>query len=361
MKKVLFLLFLSFSSVGSVYSMCTATCDCSGGIVGQNCPETAANINACGTAFTVTAASMQAANGMSCCAHAACGAGYCSGDSPDKCLSYDNFDCNTSTEAPSPQVAGDDFQGTTENTQFWEFTPGESCSYTLEMCNTNCVDQKAGGCTQFQLFSANAPLPSGTIIDRYGGSANWCGCTTVSFTATAGRQVYLAIDGNSGASCDVSVTLTPSAACTGCILLADDGYTHLRAELSKDKAASVIKWNNLSQENTTYMLEKSYEGRDFYPIKTITSSALVNEVIDDELDLYRPLVYYRLSKLVNGEKKSSAVEVLSIKSKKIKSTKVFDIYGKEYSENNLPSGIIIYVTEFEDGHIESRKEYNTGF
>jgi len=70
------------------------------------------------------------------------------------------------------------------------------------------------------------------------------------------------------------------------------------------------------------------------------------------------LVYYRLSALIKGEKKSYAIDVLSIKSKKIKSTKVFDVFGKEYSETGLPSGIVIYVTEFEDGHIETRKEFN---
>jgi hypothetical protein len=42
----------------------------------------------------------------------------------------------------------------------------------------------------------------------------------------------------------------------------------------------------------------------------------------------------------------------------ISSTKIFDVYGKEYSENNLPSGMIIYVTEFGDGTFETKKEYN---
>jgi hypothetical protein len=358
MKKILLLLALSFFVVENGFGMCgilgstdcpSSTCD--GSQPSNDCPETPLTISACGSAFTTPAASLCNAENGVCCGYSSCSAGICYvGGTPTNCFAYEDFDCD----------GDDDFTaGSMENNVWWAFLPGETCTYSVSITSANYT---VGSCIQWHVFNVTGgTLPGGTISSNLTAPVGCAGAGTTTFNinVTSGQYVYMTVDGNAAACADVSMSITPTANCTGCILLADDGYTHLRSELTEEKFGKV-RWNNIDQKQTTYALERSYTGSGFEVITVLTSSSLVNEYIDNSLDASKEEVYYRLSKVVSGERKGIDLDVLTIKAKiKIKQTRIFDVFGKEYSDSDLPSGIVIYVTEFEDGTVQTRKEYNT--
>ena len=55
----------------------------------------------------------------------------------------------------------------------------------------------------------------------------------------------------------------------------------------------------------------------------------------------------------------SGVDIVTLKGRDIATERIFDINGREFSADNLPSGVVIYVTEYDDGTVETRKEYRS--
>lgn len=314
------------------------------------CPEDPIAINACGSAFTVSAADMANTINGRCCGYASCsGANYCYAGG-DGCFAPEDMDCDGDDDMTCCSI---------ENNLFFAFQPGESCAYDISISAT-C---SGSDCAQFQTYNVNGGLmPTGQIVSSP--QSNGCFTGTQTFTAlvTSSNYFYIMVDGNAGADCDMSVTITPQLsgpnACTGCILLTkEDKSSNLRAEVLGDNSVAV-KWNNLNQESVNYTLMKSYTGRNYFEVENVVSSSLTNEYIDNNVDgVNNREVYYQLWKRVGQDQSLAALTVTRLKSKKIVKTRVFDVFGKEYSEGNLPSGVVIYITEFEDGTSQTRKEY----
>jgi hypothetical protein len=361
MKKVLLFLTLSFSLsvvTTDVFSMaCTATTVSSPNSPGD-CAESPVDISQCGTAFSVTSAQMAAAsNGCNCLAGGGCPIEY------TNACGCDNYDCNTSTAHPSVvgTFAGNNGSDITansiENNTWWSFQAGNTCTYSISVCANNCSGGGSPG-AQLWAYQANGTLPAGTITSYIYSNGFFNGCVSFNMPVTAGQYYYIMLDGNAGASCNVDVTVNLGT-CPTCVILDDEGTTHFRAEMSKDLTSAKLRWNNLDQKEYLYYVQKSYDGLNYETIRDVTSSSLTIELEDFTINSYKSEIYYKLVKVSSGIEKNVGIDVVRLKSKKISSTKIFDVFGKEYSENNLPSGIIIYVTEFEDGHIETRKEFRS--
>lgn len=358
MKKLLLSLVI-VASVGLSYAGCaangTSNCPCPATNALGECPEDPQIINACGSAFTISQATMEVTNNGRCCGFFAC-----SGFNPcyagAKCYGAEDLDCDGDDDMTCCSI---------ENNVFFAFQPGESCQYNISITALNCIGGQGGSCAQYQAYNVKGGmLPTGNIVSSP--SSNGCFLNTVSFSTvvTASNWFYLMIDGNDGSDCDMSITITPQLsgpnACTGCVLLSkEDALSNLRAECKNDESV-VVEWNNLNEQEINYVLKKSYTGRDFYEISNITSSSLTNKYVDNDIDpVGHKEVYYQLWKRVGNDESLASMTVSSIKTKKVVSTRVFDVFGKEFSEDNLPSGIVIYIKQYDDGTTTTRKEYRT--
>jgi hypothetical protein len=333
---------------------------------GSTCISTASVINACGTSFSGT----NPPDGTLCGTHPCAQA---------------NFDCNTST-CPNCSTSGNDIQNSIENPLFWQFTSSVNCNYNISVTACNCAGG-SGPCSgaNFASFSANSSLPAGTITSyseysnffgSRGGGACACKadsgpcCQTIAFTAavTANQPFYMVFDGNAGSVCDFSIVVNPGSGCASCTILSSyDAY--LKAELSKTGSDAYLSWYSLPDfNNGTYILERSLDGKNFSFLANInnvnpTGQTLYHTYTDyDVKEFGCDVVYYRLKSKSVDELLFNINSMIVLRTKRsasaVSSTKIFDVCGKEYSENNLPSGMIIYVTEFEDGAFETKKEYN---
>jgi hypothetical protein len=372
MKKLLLLtLIIGFLSLfNTVFAACAAPGTTSGGkscpscstrvnVPANDCPSNPLMISGCGTAFSVPASAMCNATPNDCCSNGTSGGcstieynGPSGSGTYANCCVAANFDCNVSSNDFSP--------GSIENMLFWAFQPTESCSYSMTISVSGCT---VGSNVQWQVYNTSGLLPGGTILNSLNTSPNQSTGGTFNIAVTAGNYVYVALDGYAGACCNVSISIQPiltgTGACTGCTILLSDPYINLRTQLINNKSV-LVKWNNLDETKNNYVLERSYDGKKYSEITSFISHTLTNEYEDKNVDTSTENVYYRLSIIDDiGESRSKDISVLKMKPKKIKSTKIFDVFGKEYSENNLPSGVVIYVIEFENGHMETKKEYNT--
>jgi gliding motility-associated-like protein len=176
----------------------------------NDCAETPIIIDACGTNFTVTQAQMaKATNGENCISGGSCPINYTNG------VGYDNLDCNTSTGF---NTLGSDFNGSIENSLFWQFETDESCTYRVCVTATNCCCKDKGSTTaaQLHIYRISETLPVGNILEYYVTNGNFTGEVCYNINVVSGQPVLILIDGVNGTDCDIAVSVQQTANCSGC-------------------------------------------------------------------------------------------------------------------------------------------------
>lgn len=254
----------------------------------NDCAEDATVINQCGAAFSITQAQMGlATTDQGCSVGGSCPINYVNGQG------YENFDCNNSTG----NAAGDDFNGSIENSVWWTFIPQETCDYTVQITISNCCckDKGSTNAAQFQIFDADAALPGGTIQNIMAYQTGVVGTFSPTISVTNGNPVYILLDGLNGTDCDISVTITPQASCTGCNILP--------VELIEFTGRTVDNINKLywatatEINNSHFIIQKSYDGESWNDIGRIPGAGNTNTPSMYEYNdkVYKTqILYYRL-------------------------------------------------------------------
>ena len=254
----------------------------------NDCAEHPILISQCSQSFSVTQAQMQAAtNDANCSAGgiiAPCARG--------------NFDCKTSTL--SGQVAGYDFNGSIENSLFWTFTPTTSCSYNIAITATNCTGAPGQDAAQYHVYRVSDRLPTGTILQYYGGSGAFVNTVNLSITTVAYQPILIAIDGNSGSYCDLAVQITAGASCPCTI-------APLPIELltffgKKENNNIKISWTTASETNNSHfnVMRLNEETSNFEQIAKINGKGNSNAIqyynfVDT--DVKEKTYYYQLEQV----------------------------------------------------------------
>lgn len=323
----------------------------SGTLLAQNCPNTALVINQCGSAFSLN-------NGT----YDNCSPPQCGGACP-QCVgpkNDSNFDDDCTTDAPSTGC-GCDLNGSIENNMWFYFTPLSTCDYTVSITVANCNSTSG---MQYACYGADF-VGGGSITSYYdeeGGAGIYYNNTTNhTYGFTAGEPVYIMLDGFGGTVCDVDVVVTPDAACGGCtIALGEEAYGFKGQYVNSKNGVNLI-WHSYESDNAeSYIVEKSEDGINFTEIHeqklSNNTDAHSLNYFDSNIDSQNS--YYRLIKKTSIFKEVVDATVITKNlNNNIVSKKCYDIRGKELNIKDLPSGLVIYVIEYEDGTIETTKEY----
>lgn len=310
----------------------------------NDCADNPIAINACGTAFSITQAQMAlATDGMGCSYGISCPINYVNGQAAE------NFDCNTGTSATGSPT-GDDFNGSVENNMWWSFTPDESCDYDVTIVATNCCckDKGSTNAAQFSIFDADAALPGGTIQNYMASNGSFTGTQTVTISVTQGQPVYIMLDGLNGTDCDISVTINPTANCSGCVII-------LPIELMTFEGKNYGKnnklfWATASETNNEYFtIERSIDGKYYYSIGQISGAGNSNQTMSylyEDCTYGNDVNYYRLKQTdFDGQFKYSKIISIDNRVKNMKVIRTINLMGIEVDETY--KGLVIEV--FENG------------
>jgi hypothetical protein len=259
------------------------------------------------------------------------------------CFGWNNVDGNASTDCYG---SGADVPWSVENDIWYRFCPGTTGTWTVNITATNCTSTSG---YQVAFFPGTSTNLGGCPLDSENSVMSSSTALTISSTTSC---VYINIDGYGGTVCDFAVSIST----TSCVLLANK---LIYLDGKRAGAFNQLNWSG-SDESTTkeYHVYRSSDLSNWSLVSVSSTSTAKKYQYNDAVN--SGLYYYKVSSIdFRGQEEESQTIAIFGKKQEIKSVRVFDVYGKEYSESNLPSGIIVYMTEFEDGSIETRKEYRS--
>jgi hypothetical protein len=307
----------------------------------NDCGENAMVINQCGAAFSITQAQMGLATiDDTCSVGGSCPIVYVNG------TSYENFDCNNSTG----NAAGDDFPGSIENSVWWTFVPQESCDYTVQIAISNCCckDKGSSNSAQYQIFDADALLPGGTIQNILASASGVVGTFTPTISVTNGNPVYILLDGLNGTDCDIAVTITPQANCTGCNILPVELIEFIGVT---DNDLNKLTWVTATEiNNSHFIVQKSHNTVDWQDIATIPGAGNSNtpNMYEYNDKVYKSnIAYYRLLQ-VDFDGAVTIYDMISLKNELPNSPfkQAWNMQGEKI-DTLTARGLLIY--EYESG------------
>lgn len=296
----------------------------------NDCGENYLEINQCGVSFSVTQSEMgNATEDVGCSVGGSCPITYVNGQG------YENFDCNDNTGNSS----GDDFNGSVENSLWWGFVPNESCDYTVSINITNCCckDKGSSNSAQYQIFSSDSPLPSGTITNSYAYQTGVTGSFTETISVNQGETIYIMLDGLNGSDCDIDVSIQPTSNCSGCILALSNEVELFKVRKEINKA--IINW---SSDDVNLIVERSSNGTDWVYLSGFISNTSNSDYTLVDRELTKGYNYYRL--ISDGIQKSR-IKVIHNNVLPVKVKKSFDIFGREIKDTKNYNGVIIDLKE----------------
>jgi hypothetical protein len=242
--------------------------------------------------------------------------------------------------------------GSNENTVYYTFTADETTG-SISVSNVTCNDGTSGS-AQIGVWTSCANVGTCYTTACFLGCAVGTGTVTLS-NMVPGQTYILVMDGFAGDVCVWDWVVTG-------ITLNESGLLAFKGK--KEKGHNLITWSTDEQNKSDkYILERSADGEywsEVIKINSMNNSKSALYSFKDE-NFFEGNNYYRLRGVTEyGKVKSYNSIILVNNSKKgtVLNERVYDIMGREFKDGNLPSGVIIYVTEYEDGHIETRKEFN---
>lgn len=189
------------------------------------------------------------------------------------------------------------FCGSPENTMYATFCPSTTTNYTFTVSSISCSGGAASlqwGITPTTGYSCSGGY---TLFCEGGTTANQS--TTESLTA--GQCYKLFFDGNAGAACTWTFTISPI------LPLTVNQFTVTKSNLS-----NIIKWDINGTENVAKLvLERSEDNVNFEGIKEYTNVSAKSEFNYEDRNPYK-VSYYRLKQTDNSGKVEYSSTVSSI-------------------------------------------------
>lgn len=201
----------------------------------------------------------------------------------------DNNACNS----PGTGVnAGDVCASTLENTAFYKYSVLVDGVSIVNINNINCDNGSTNNNNGFQIGFFTGSCSSLTPISCFSGSGSFVTASTVSLTA--GTEVFVVIDGVSGANCKYEISVINGNVLA--VSIAD--FIGL-----KTGASNLLKWTGLQEKpGNFYEIQRSDNNREYKTIGRISSVKTSSENTEYEFeDKYPSLVsYYRIKHIDQG-------------------------------------------------------------
>ncbi len=275
---------------------------------------------------------------------------------------YNDLDCNSGTQVTS---GGSDVPTSmsVENDTYYQFCvapsgPTTTFTITFTPVTASCIGPNAGS----NPLQMNLYTGSGAALTWINGTTGTGSTFSPTVSLAANQCAIIEVDGSAGTNCDYQLSLSG----VGCPLPVElISFTGQYVNATQ----SVLKWSVASEKNIKYyVIEKSIDGFNFVPIKTINSTGNTSAhrdytTYDDNLS--KGMNYYRLSSMDNNGSKeilSNAIVTnrsglpnftvypnpntgkFNIAANNFNSeemqVEIFDIYGNKVWENSisLPDG-----------------------
>jgi hypothetical protein len=181
---------------------------------------------------------------------------------------------------------------------------------------------------------------------------------TATFTPTSGtsftgsERFYLVMDGNADSDCNYDLTgvnITPLSNEMGVL------------KGVKRNGNNVLMWSAAGLNGQSdYILQRSKDGINWdnifiVPVKNFTDVVNYNYT---DASFGSETTYYRVVGDFNGQIKviTKTVALAENSDKNVVKVTAYDVFGRQINTGENPTGLIIYVTEYEDGTFETRKE-----
>ena len=201
----------------------------------------------------------------------------------------DNNACNS----PGTGVNPVDICGSTlENTAFYKYSVLVDGVSILNINNINCDNGSTNNNNGFQIGFFTGSCSSLNPIGCFSGSGGFVTASTVSLTA--GTEVFVVIDGTSGANCKYEISVVNGNVLA--VSIAD--FVGLKTGTS-----NLLKWTALQDKlGNYYEIQRSDNNREYKTIGRISSIKTSSENTEYEFeDKYPPLVsYYRIKHIDQG-------------------------------------------------------------
>ena len=201
----------------------------------------------------------------------------------------DNNACNSPGSGVNP---GDLCASTLENTAFYKYAVIVDGVSIININNISCDNGATNNNNGFQIGFFTGSCSSLTPISCFSGSGSFVTASTVSLTA--GTEVFVAIDGVSGANCKYEISVINGNVLA--VSIAD--FIGL-----KTGSSNLLKWTALQEKlGNYYEIQRSDDNREYKTIGRISSVKTSSENTDYEFEDKDPslLSYYRIKHTDNG-------------------------------------------------------------
>jgi len=181
---------------------------------------------------------------------------------------------------------------TLENTAFYKYSVIVDGISILNINNINCDNGNSNNNNGFQIGFFTGSCSSLTPIGCYSGAGGFVTASTVALSA--GTEVFVAIDGVSGANCKYEISVINGNVLA--VSIAD--FIGL-----KTGPSNLLKWTGLQEKlGNYYEIQRSDNNREYKTIGRISSVKTSSENTDYEFeDKYPSLVsYYRIRHIDQG-------------------------------------------------------------
>jgi hypothetical protein len=201
----------------------------------------------------------------------------------------DNNACNSPGSGVNP---GDLCASTLENTAFYKYAVIVNGVSIININNISCDNGATNNNNGFQIGFFTGSCSSLTPISCFSGSGSFVTASTVSLTA--GTEVFVAIDGVSGANCKYEISVINGNVLA--VSIAD--FIGL-----KTGSSNLLKWTGLQEKlGNYYEIQRSDDNREYKTIGRISSVKTSSENTDYEFEDKDPSLvsYYRIKYTDNG-------------------------------------------------------------
>lgn len=214
----------------------------------------------------------------------------------------DNNACNSPGSGLNP---GDLCASTLENTAFYRYVVENDGVSIININNISCDNGASNNNNGFQIGFFTGSCSSLTPLSCFMGSGSFVTATTVSLAA--GTEVFVAIDGISGANCKYEISVI-----NGNVLatsIAD--FNGIKKSLS-----NLLRWTGLKESpGNFYELQRSINGRDYSTLARINSIKTSAENTNYEFEDRNPadLTYYRLKYIDRSGTSSYHAKIIQLR------------------------------------------------
>jgi hypothetical protein len=199
---------------------------------------------------------------------------------------------NNACHSPGPGISPASLvcASTLENTAFYQFYVASDGYCLVNISNINCDNGNSNNSNGFQVGffkgSCSALEHLGCDSNSNVGSNSFLQFTTP--VLTAGTKVLIAVDGNAGSNCSYNIS---GVNILGVLSSNLENFTGWKTSLS-----NILKWTTLNETAGYYLIERSENGHNFYPIGKVDSKIRGHSKTEYNYEDHQPgqKLFYRL-------------------------------------------------------------------